>query len=147
MDGCALQLERTTRYEDGFDKNHKVIKNFWAVMHELTLQQKQKVSGLRGSETVVEVVALALLPGCTFWVTVVVNAGTDVPIGTISACATFMLMTLAGSVRLRITMTTTTMATATIAALPSDDPTYIQVVASPPSPSDPPMEPSWFPIG
>ena len=61
MDGCALQLERTTRYEDGFDKNHKVIKNFWAVMHELSLQQKQKVSGLRGSETVVEVVALLLM--------------------------------------------------------------------------------------
>ena len=36
------QLERTTRYEDGFDKNHRVIKNFWAVLHEMTLEQQKK---------------------------------------------------------------------------------------------------------
>eukprot|EP00750_Incisomonas_marina_P008307 INCI15427.1.p1 GENE.INCI15427.1~~INCI15427.1.p1 ORF type:complete len:763 (-),score=141.67 INCI15427.1:1081-3369(-) len=45
--GCQTydfyQLERTTRYEDGFDKHHKVIKNFWAVLHELSLEQQKKV--------------------------------------------------------------------------------------------------------
>ena len=37
------QLERTARYEDGFNKDHPVIKNFWSVLHSLQLDQQKKV--------------------------------------------------------------------------------------------------------
>jgi len=35
-------LERTAQYKEGYDADHATIKNFWAVFHELSEEDKRK---------------------------------------------------------------------------------------------------------
>ncbi|CAG8523055.1 8963_t:CDS:10 [Dentiscutata erythropus] len=37
------ELEKTVRYEGGFDRNHHTIKNFWSVVHNFSHQQKKQI--------------------------------------------------------------------------------------------------------
>jgi len=36
-------LEKNTKYDNGFTKDHQTVKNFWSVVHSLTLDQKKKL--------------------------------------------------------------------------------------------------------
>jgi len=35
-------LEEVTRYEDGFSKNARVIREFWSIVHTMTIEEKKK---------------------------------------------------------------------------------------------------------
>jgi len=37
-----LELEKSARYQDGFDENSLTIKHFWEVLHSLTYEEKKK---------------------------------------------------------------------------------------------------------
>jgi len=36
-------LEEVTRYEDGFSKNARVIREFWSIVHTMTIEEKKKL--------------------------------------------------------------------------------------------------------
>ncbi|CAG8502201.1 6150_t:CDS:2 [Acaulospora colombiana] len=37
------ELEKTVRYEGGFERNHPTIKNFWSVVHDFSHQHKKQI--------------------------------------------------------------------------------------------------------
>ncbi|CAG8738099.1 3693_t:CDS:2 [Acaulospora morrowiae] len=37
------ELEKTVRYEGGFERNHPTIRNFWSVVHDFSHQQKKQI--------------------------------------------------------------------------------------------------------
>ncbi len=37
------ELERHTTYESGYSKDHSLIKDFWDIVHHMTLEQKKKL--------------------------------------------------------------------------------------------------------
>jgi len=37
-----VELEKSARYQDGFDENSETIKQFWEVVHSLSPEEKKK---------------------------------------------------------------------------------------------------------
>jgi len=37
------ELEKSAIYENGYNENHPVIKNFWSVVHELSEEQQKRL--------------------------------------------------------------------------------------------------------
>jgi len=38
-----LELEKSTKYENGYSEHHQTIKDFWETVHSMTLEQKKKL--------------------------------------------------------------------------------------------------------
>jgi len=37
------ELEKVTQYDNGYHKEHRVIRDFWSIVHSMTLEQKKKL--------------------------------------------------------------------------------------------------------
>jgi len=37
-----LELEKSSRYQDGYEENSETIKHFWQIVHSLSIEEKKK---------------------------------------------------------------------------------------------------------